>query len=117
MDRWSYLIKITEARLHSSDSSDLFLTVMSSECAEALTHGIDNPSCTVALNSKDGSQPPSAFRSDKDGSNPDGLSMTRMSEIHLPTPSSMASLFHGDAEGSFRRALARIIHETRFLSG
>jgi hypothetical protein len=104
-NKWSYLMDITGAQLHNGDLRDAFVTMMSSECGDALRAGIDESSFVAAQNAKGMNLPVSVFKADTSGALY-GVAANRLADTHIPTPPAVKALFEGDGQGSFRRALA-----------
>lgn len=111
-NKWSYLMDITGAQLHNGDLRDSFVTMMSSECGDALRRGIDEASYVAAINAKGMNLPASVFKAGTNGGDLYSTAMTELSNTHIPTPPAVAALFDSDGQGSFRKALAFMRDET-----
>jgi hypothetical protein len=105
-NKWSYLMDITGAQLHNGDLRDSFVTMMSSECGDALRSGIDESSYVAAINAKGMNLPASVFKAGTNGGDLYSTAMTALANTHIPTPPAVAALFDSDGQGSFRRAMA-----------
>jgi len=105
-NKWSYLMDITGAQLHNGDLRDAFVTMMSSECGDALRKGIDEASYVAALNARGMNLPPSVFKAnDSTGGELYKIAMTEVSSTHIPTPPAVRAMFDSDGQGSFRKAI------------
>lgn len=103
-NKWSYLMDITGAQLHNGDLRDSFVTMMSSECGDALRKGIDEASYVAAINAKGMNLPASVFKTGSSGALY-STAMTELSNTHIPTPPAVVALFDSDGQGSFRKAI------------
>jgi hypothetical protein len=111
-NKWSYLMDITGAQLHNGDLRDSFVTLLSSECGDALRRGINESAYIAAGSAKGLNLPATVFKSDTEG-RLYGVAVTELTSTHIPTPPAVQALFESDGVGSFRNSLSFLSDEER----
>lgn len=101
--KWEYLTNITDAKAHSAELRDAFVTFLSSECGDLLKRSIDSARLIAVSNAKGKNIDFGTTIMLKDASGDPYNYVTRilMSQT-IPTPRAMVKLLSDDSRGSFR---------------
>lgn len=101
--KWEYLTNITDAKAHSAELRDAFVTFLSSECGDLLKRSIDSARLIAVSNAKGRNIDFGTTVMLKDTSGDPYNYVTRilMSQT-IPTPRAMVKLLSDDSRGSFR---------------
>ncbi|RMG40705.1 MAG: hypothetical protein D6719_10180, partial [Candidatus Dadabacteria bacterium] len=110
--KWPLLEDITSAKLSSPDLRDAFVTMMASECGDAIADTINESAFITASNGTSDQLPKSIFRDVKSAPTPPAglynsytLLKRNLRNIMIPKPKSLKKLFESDEPGSFRHAV------------